>query len=565
MNMRKIFTKKQLGLYISLLLIICSSFMAITEPVMAVSGSVSISPAAQTVRPGDSFDIVVTLNTDIASRGGQCRLNFNSVLVQCDSVTEGSFYKNWTVSNSGSTIVFPQPEIHNDTGKVTDIGIAIMGGDAGGPTGSGEFCIYHMTAKTGVSGTSLITLSNVVLTDENGYDISGVTINNGQVLVSLSATATPDEPTTLTTSTTPSTPVTSATPPTSTTPATTTPAITTTPGTNDTPTATSIPTIPTGSVAQVNILPAQQTGINHTMIDLSGIIDSSGVVQAGAGRGDIGYGEAGWKAKLEITSGTQAVTEDGQPLQQISIQPNLEPPTPPPGDIIIGSAIDLEPSGATFSLPLSVTFEYDPDLLSKDINESEMLLAYFDTQLQEWCKCDYTVDTANHSIIGHISHFTTFSILAEDNSGMGWSLTAIIILLELAAAALVIVFIILKRRSPGKTLVPAQAYNTTALGPAGKKENMVTSQADSLPNEAKPGKANIKTRIEIIDGKFVFSRDDKLPSVVEIDNKSGRTINVSVEYDPDLYPEGVAKITILDKATVSEEPEPKKNEENKST
>ena len=46
---------------------------------------------------------------------------------------------------------------------------------------------------------------------------------------------------------------------------------------------------------------------------------------------------------------------------------------------------------------------------------------------------------------------------------------------------------------------------------------------------------------------------------------SGRTINVSVEYDPDLYPEGVAKITILDKATVSEEPEPKKNEENKST
>ncbi|MDD5093571.1 MAG: hypothetical protein PHV74_04220 [Dehalococcoidia bacterium] len=486
----------------------------------------SISPAAQTVSPGESFDIVVTLNTDTPSRGGQCSLNFNAALVQCNGVTEGSFYHSWVQSHGGSAVVFPQPVIHNDAGRVTDVGIAIMGGGTGGPSGSGEFCIYHMTAKTGVTGTSVIVLSNVVLTNQSGKSVSSPTVNNGQVLVISPSTVTAPP---MTSPAVPRPSSTTPVPPTKTT------------DTVNPSTETALPPLtPT-------VTPTQESDSQPTVIDLSATVNSEGVLQMSVDQGDIRYGENGWTLRLEIGTGARALTKDGEPLQAITIQPNATPSPPPSGKRLVGFAIDLGPPGAIFSPPMSAIFNYDPNLLPRGVKSSELILAYFDAQKGEWIECNYVADPKSHSITGYIDHFTTFSILARENKGIGWSLAAIIILSELVVAAIVIFFIVRRRRSSVRAAISPQTPSSTALSSAERKVIAGDSQADSLSSRAKFANAAIKTRIETTTGKLVFTSQDKLPSNIEIVNASGCDLVVSVEYDPELYPEGVTKITVVEK------------------
>ena len=144
----------------------------------------SISPVNQTESSGSTFDIKVMINTgNVISRGAQVSLIFDPSLLQCNSVDEGDFFKSWAQSHSCSTIVFPTPEINNNSGQVSDIGIAIMGQTTGGPSGSGTFCTYHMTTKAEASGQSSIILTDAQIADQTGVILRGITVNNGQVTV----------------------------------------------------------------------------------------------------------------------------------------------------------------------------------------------------------------------------------------------------------------------------------------------------------------------------------------------------------------------------------------------
>jgi len=143
-----------------------------------------ISPDNQTESPGSTFDIKVMINTGgVISRGAQCSLTFDPSLLQCNSVDEGDFFKSWAQSHSCSTIVFPTPEINNNSGQVSDIGIAIMGQTTGGPSGSGIFCTYHMAAKAEASGPSSVILTDAQIADQTGVILQGITLDNGQVTV----------------------------------------------------------------------------------------------------------------------------------------------------------------------------------------------------------------------------------------------------------------------------------------------------------------------------------------------------------------------------------------------
>jgi len=143
----------------------CRSVPATTVP--AVSGvNVSISLVNPKVKSGDTFTVDVGINSDIILRGAQCALSYDPVLMRCDRVVEGSYFKDWAANNGSSTIVVPQPVIDNEKGYVSDIGIAIMGTTAGGVKGSGVVCTYYFTARA--DGVAKPTLSNVLLSDENG-------------------------------------------------------------------------------------------------------------------------------------------------------------------------------------------------------------------------------------------------------------------------------------------------------------------------------------------------------------------------------------------------------------
>jgi len=96
--------------------------------------------------------------------------------MKCESAVEGGFLKDWALAKGGSTVVIPQPTIDNNQGHVSTMGIAVMGGGAGGAEGSGVLCTYQFTALA--DGMAEPTLSDVVLVDESGQAIPDVEVNN---------------------------------------------------------------------------------------------------------------------------------------------------------------------------------------------------------------------------------------------------------------------------------------------------------------------------------------------------------------------------------------------------
>ncbi len=143
-------------------LILASCATSPTQP----SSSITVSPTSRDVKAGDVFTFNVLIDTEIASRGAQCTLTFDPTLVKCDRITEGNFYKDWAEANSCSTILIPEPVIDNVNGKVSNIGIAIMGTKKGGVKGSGVLLTYHFSAIA--NGVVAPILSNMLISDESG-------------------------------------------------------------------------------------------------------------------------------------------------------------------------------------------------------------------------------------------------------------------------------------------------------------------------------------------------------------------------------------------------------------
>lgn len=171
--------------FVSLIFVLagCQSSPATSAPktspattVPAASGvKVSISLASPNVASGETFTADIVINSEIPLRGAQCALSFDPALMKCDSVMEGSFFKDWAAANDSSTVQIPQPDIDNVSGKVSDIGVAIMGTNVGGAKGIGVFCTYTFTALA--NGVAAPTLSDVLLSDENGK-VFTVTFND---------------------------------------------------------------------------------------------------------------------------------------------------------------------------------------------------------------------------------------------------------------------------------------------------------------------------------------------------------------------------------------------------
>ena len=179
-------------------LMVCALSGAINPVSAELEGeetSMSISPSTQTVDPGESFDVNIVVDTTGLTRIAQCDLSFDPSMVQVDSVTEGTYYSDWASAHGGQTY-FMAGTIDNSAGTIAMSGVSILGGDAGGQTGSGTFITIHMTAKTGVSGTSPLILpaegviaDGVIIGDEDGQPIPDVVTNDGEVVIQESGTA----------------------------------------------------------------------------------------------------------------------------------------------------------------------------------------------------------------------------------------------------------------------------------------------------------------------------------------------------------------------------------------
>jgi hypothetical protein len=145
--------------------------------------AVSVTPASQAVANGASFTVDLAIDTDTASRGWQMNVNFDASKMSCTGITEGSFLKTWALANGGSTMAIPGLSIDNVNGHVTSVGYSIMGGSAGGPTGTGTLCTLSFTAKTSIDNFASIAPTAVVISDVLGTTLPAPVLTGGVVAI----------------------------------------------------------------------------------------------------------------------------------------------------------------------------------------------------------------------------------------------------------------------------------------------------------------------------------------------------------------------------------------------
>jgi len=116
---------------------------------------------------------------------------------------------------------------------------------------------------------------------------------------------------------------------------------------------------------------------------------------------------------MTIPEGTIALDKDSKRLASLETAVDESPPDPPADANIIGLAYDFDPDGAMFSPPITLTWNYDPDVLPEGVTEESLIMAYYEEAVDEWIGLVCVVDTENNTITASVSHFTAFAIIGS--------------------------------------------------------------------------------------------------------------------------------------------------------
>jgi hypothetical protein len=119
---------------------------------------------------------------------------------------------------------------------------------------------------------------------------------------------------------------------------------------------------------------------------------------------------------IYIPEDTVGTTEDGDPLPSISITKKLSSPSAPEDASFVGMPYDLEPDGASFDPPITISFTYDPTKLPDGVEPKSLGIAYYDEDSKSWVMLDpesIKIDPETHTITAKIGHFTLFGVMAN--------------------------------------------------------------------------------------------------------------------------------------------------------
>ena len=118
------------------------------------------------------------------------------------------------------------------------------------------------------------------------------------------------------------------------------------------------------------------------------------------------------KCELTINEDTRGLTQEGDPLTEITMTEMEDPPAPPVNSNIIGLTYDLGPDGATFNPTITFTITYDESLIPEGIAEENLVVAMWDEAVSKWVELEgSTVDPVTHTITAPVSHFTAFTVM----------------------------------------------------------------------------------------------------------------------------------------------------------
>lgn len=149
--------------------------------------TVSLAPTEQSARPGESLDVTVDLSSKVALRTLQCALRFDPAVLEAVGFEPGPFFVEWANAHGGTALVFPNPPpIDNVQGKAGVVSIAIMGGEAGGPSGTGVFGTFRLKVRPGAAAqVTELRLEDVVAGDDQAEPVpeTEIVISGGRVNV----------------------------------------------------------------------------------------------------------------------------------------------------------------------------------------------------------------------------------------------------------------------------------------------------------------------------------------------------------------------------------------------
>jgi beta propeller repeat protein len=121
------------------------------------------------------------------------------------------------------------------------------------------------------------------------------------------------------------------------------------------------------------------------------------------------------KTKLVIPSGAIARDADGSPLSLVAIEPvaaeQIPPDSPNPDLLPAGYACNLQPDGATFDPPITLTFTVAGDEWQE---EGSYRIGWLDEDNAGWIEVNGTViDPVERTVSAPISHFCIYALFVE--------------------------------------------------------------------------------------------------------------------------------------------------------
>ncbi len=118
-------------------------------------------------------------------------------------------------------------------------------------------------------------------------------------------------------------------------------------------------------------------------------------------------------AEVTVPQGTTALTVEGEPVAELTVEPMETVPPPPEDHEVVGVTYTFGPEGATFDAPVAITIHYSDDDIPAGVREEDLTLAVWDPVAGRWDELDSVVDTVNNTVTAEVTHFSTFTVLAE--------------------------------------------------------------------------------------------------------------------------------------------------------
>ena len=163
---------------------------------LADSVEITSDPAALALTPGQHADVNLVLSSDVELRGAQLKIIYDPHVVLIDSVTEGTYFRQWADSHGATAaMVFPFTP-NNETGQTLVGGIALFGGlPRVGASGSAPLITAHLTGVATTQATASLRYEAVVLADNESQRVPQIKVTGVEVTVGPAAANPPALPT----------------------------------------------------------------------------------------------------------------------------------------------------------------------------------------------------------------------------------------------------------------------------------------------------------------------------------------------------------------------------------